>query len=219
MELSANPYSAPNLSPNYSSGSNSGALTAIGIVSIVMGALGFLTAEMGIAGLLAQPFMQSVQERLLRNVGPADEQFQAQQRMQQDIVAATQRFLVPQLVAVTIKFFAELALIVAGICVLRRRLHSFTVAAVVVAMCSDAFSFAVTTFIQLQMAPVMQKNFEIMMEQQPNRPKGIDPSIFLKLGTFVAVGMGAAWLLMKLGFFGWSFFYLRRDSIRYQFPT
>ena len=195
---------------------NSSRFTAIGWIGIVMGGLGLVTSEFGMANFVIQPMLLEFQKSMLKALPPA--QRDAQIQMQEDIVAAMSDSFIPQMANNILKFVLEIGLIVGSIFVLKRRMRSFAVWAFVGAIVSDLCSGALQIYLQLQMSTVMSKGMQEMMQAQGNA-NGPDMSGFARMMTIVGAAFGVVIMLGKVGFYAWAISFLNRDSTRQEFEA
>lgn len=201
-----NPYASMSGPPTPAAKTSSGAITAIGVISILLASLGLLTAEFGIVALAAQPLIQDLQEQAMKSA-PQDVR-ESQMRMQTEINAQMKQYMVPQIVNLVMKLVVEVLLLIAGILVLKRSGSPFVSVGFVAAIIGDLISFGVQTFVQMSMAPAIQKQMEAAMKQGGGN--GPDVSGLMRIGTMIGLAFGLLFVLAKIGFYAWSLTYTRK---------
>jgi len=194
------------------------ALKVVCVTAIVLGSLLSCTGLLGVGGLAMQGVMANQQERALAELegDPAQGGFLAFNQQLQDL----QRRWLP--VSATLAFghiVIAVALIVGGALTLALKPGGRSLLMTTLGL-GAVFELARTGFesyLAVQTQEVMQR---MTLAAGPDPGSGGSPPGMPDVGMFMAVGMGVSlamagcWGLLKIAFYLWSLFYLRKPGTR-----
>ncbi len=193
------------------------ALTVICVIGLCLAGLGVFSALAGCLGLIAQPalnkFVMDMQQGL-----PA-QQMQAQQAMQQEIVAVQRKWM-PLLIGQYGLHVVTVVLLFIG-CVkglkLGRNGHKWLFAAMISAIVLEVLRLIPAIGMQREIQAVMANYMNQMMAAGPGAPppavRGMMQEM-MSIGTGVGIVFTFGWALLKLGFYGWSAWYARKPEVQ-----
>lgn len=193
-----------------------GGLTAICVVAIVLGVMGFMSSSMKGVNLLFGKKLQN----LVSSVGgmPNKKMVEAQEELNDAIWEITDRFLIPNVLLALAQFALAIALIFGGLKAMKLRAIGRKV---LVVTCSFVVFFEIAqlvvgSMIQIQMMPVMEVHMSRVMEAVPGDNPGGDKfaQSVAKFSMIAGFVMAGGWALIKLVFLGVSIWYLRIQRIR-----
>ncbi len=207
-----NPYksSAPSFVPP--APTRPGGVTAIGVLSIVLGAMGLLGGCAGSVGLFINPMMQGALQP-----GPnANSIEKAQADMNAQINAVSQRYIVPNVVLMVGVLVLGSALLWGGIQLLRTRPGAPTwlfytfMALIVFELLRTVFYI----FVQLQLLPVVEEFAQRIGRDAPGNPAMGDTMVtVMRASMYVGIVIGVGWPLIKVIVYGLSMRYLAKPEI------
>jgi len=198
-----------------------GGLTAICVIAIVLGTMGFMSSGLKGVNLV---FGRQLQQ-LVSSVGgmPNKKMKEAQDKLNEAIWEVNDRFLIPTILLTAAQFTLAMALIFGGLKALRLQAVGRKV---LVMACSFVVVFEIAqmgmfAMMQIQMMPIMEVHMSRVMEAAPgNNPAGqkFGQSIarFSLIAGFIMQG---GWMLVKLFFLGFSIWYLRTQRTRALFQS
>jgi hypothetical protein len=206
------PYDMPNLPPK-----KPGALTAVGVVGIVMGILGLGAACLVLVGLPLQAQMQGT----FNPVPPpnAPPVMRLQYEMNVEMQAIQDRYMVPNMVFGGLHLLLAAGMIIGGILVLKtnpagRTLLMYTLLAVIV---FELVRAAVGLMAQLEIMPITTMYMERIM-REAGGPGGNNATAqmfarIMKGATIFGMVMALMWPLAKIIIYGISARYLASDQV------
>jgi ABC-type dipeptide/oligopeptide/nickel transport system permease component len=206
MPMSDNPFATP---PNVESAKpvalkkTPGALTAILIICLVLGILGFLGSCMTGAMLGAQGRLNQLQQ------GGGARQQAIQQKME-DI--QKQQFW-PTLLVAAGNFIVAPLLAVGAIGGLNRKnwSHKILSIALILAVANTVFKTVMTVISQMAVMGPMQE----MMEGQMGNQQGAEfAEGVMQISMIVGIAFAAIWALMLIGFYAWAWTYLQKEHVK-----
>lgn len=187
-----------------------GALTALLIISLILGILGIFGSCVGVAGLAMQSQINALQAQ---GAGEAELKFQQQM---QDI--QNQQF-VPNAVMLALNFVVAPLLTIGGIGGLMKK--SWTPKILGIGLLLAAiFVFIrtiMTIYIQLSMKDAMAKMMDEMMRQQGNGEAAGMASAGMNIFMGVGIAITVLWALVLIGFYLWGWTYIRKDKVKAYF--
>jgi len=199
-------------------GGISGWLKAICVIAIILGALGLLSALMGIVGLV---FGEQIQGAFAPGAQPGvpQEMVDAQKQMQAELQAVQDRFWMANAALTSVHILIASMLLVGGIQCLRRASSGRRV---LFAGCCAAIVFEIArgivqAFVQMETASVTTRSMQRMMEatgaQAP--PEATEfVMIFTKVGIVIGAAVFLALIIAKLVFYVLSIRYLSKPTVR-----
>ena len=215
--MSNNPFASPQpVSAEYETAARRkapGALTAILIICLVLGILGLLESCFGGAALA---FQTQINEFQAKNPDPIAK------KMQQEIEGVQQEQFVPNLIMIGLNFIVAPLLVTGAIGGLNRKTwgYRFLSAGLLLAVFYVVVRVVLTIIIQLATMGTMTKAMQDGMRQQggANAAQGAEiVGTAMQVGIYVAIGVSVLWGLIQLGFYFWSWTYLRKDQTRSYF--
>lgn len=190
-------------------------LSAVCVISVVLGVSGLLSALSSLAALVFQDQMQSF-FAALNPPGTSSEMADLQNQMQSDMKAVTDQFRPVNYVLVPLHFIITSALLYGGLRALQ--LHPSS-RQVLVAACGAAFAFDVIRGI---LGVVVQLKTTRIVSEYMDRMAGESDRFMTTIMT-VSVGIGIVLglivILAKLLFYGLSVVYLRKPHVRELFQA
>jgi hypothetical protein len=194
-----------------------GRLKAIAIIGIVLGALGVFSAMAGLFGLVIGSKLQAALTPASQP-GMPDEAISVQQDMQRELQAVQDRFWVANWGLVSTQFVCAISLLVGGILCLKRA----PVGRLVLTLaCSLAIAFeliraVVTTLVQMQTMAITTMYMERLM-QSSGGPGAEQMASFMasatKIGAIFGMLFAGAIVLVKLIYYGYSVYFLRKEEV------
>ena len=206
-------------------GRRPGGLTAICVITLVLGGLGLIASLVGLAALAAQDQIQKTfavksQPGMPENFAKTQQEMQAKmQTVQKPYRGVSMGLLATNIVLAS-------CLIVGGIMVLRFHPKgcSLLVGAFVVAIAFETARTIVGVAMQLDTAAVMSQTMVRMAEASPSSggSGGVQAAetiaMITRIGVFVGMAFTVVFGLAKIIFYIIGFRYLRRPTIRALFP-
>lgn len=184
-----------------------GILTAIAIIGIVLGSCGVLGSLGGLAGILLQDRLSSVQ------TGAALPQEQRQLLEQTNELNRAYR--VPTTIATLANLVASTLLIVGGALTLARKAVALGLMmnTVIAALVVDLFSAGFTVFMQIKLRPLTE---EMMRSAAADLPPGADAAMGSVMSAAVWVGavFTVFWLLCKLAYYIVAMVALKKPAVK-----
>ena len=196
---------------------------------IVLGSLGLLTGLMGIAGQLFNAGVQSSMEEFMNAMqkGVPNKTIEIQRKMQAEMMAVQQRYLVMNLIFLGMQLFVAATLVAGGILALRMKPNGrkLLIAAMSAAVVFELVRLPPTIMMQWESSKVMQPFMdEMMAASSPQGGGGMTPAqkrtfqtimrssmmFGVLFGVAMALGMAAA----KVAFYGCGIWILRKPNIR-----
>ena len=199
-------------------GGRPGALTAVCVIAIVLGALGLFGALISCGGLAFRGRMQ----QLVTMGGPpgaGDEAAEIQQ-MQDDIAAVQGKYLAFNVGFVAAHFVVAASLLAGGILTLAMRPAGRTV---LVSVCGAAIVFELVravfqTIVQMETAAVMTPHFEELMAKGGGGGPSADLMVnAMRVGVFIGLALGIGFVLAKIVYYSISLVYLRKPHVKARF--
>lgn len=197
----------------------SGQLLAIGIIGLLLGALGGCVGLSTIATSAAPGTMQQVQRTQLETqYRDRPDLLQRQLELQEDLQAATDRWVPLSVAHQSLNAVASIALMIACILLFlwHRRAPGLFLAAASASLVIDLLGVGATIVMQLALRDAMRTYLTATATADPNMPPGMGDL----MGSFAQASVGAS-LCLGIGFFGiksayyiWGILYVRKESTR-----
>ncbi len=210
--MSDNPFAAPipNAGAKPVIKKAPGALTAVLIISLVLGILGLLGSCAGAGGLAFQSSIQEMQAQAQSDP--------ASVAMQKEMNAVQKKQLIPNLIMIGLNFIVAPLLIFGAIGGLNRKQwgHKILGIGLMLAILYTVIKTVLTAIMQLQMIGPMQKGMEQGMA-------GTDPAAaemaanVAGVAIYVAIGFSVFWAFVLLAFYIWGWTYIRKEPVRQYF--
>jgi hypothetical protein len=190
---------------------------AICVIAVVLGALGFLSALGGIAGLA---FSKQIQTAFSPSNPPGVPQrmVESQKQMQRDLQAIQDRFWPVNAVLVSAQLLLAVGLLFGGIQGLRRVPPARRI---LIGTCSAAIVFEVVravvqTILQVQTMSATMHHMQQMMQSSGDAPPGaMDLAMTISRGAMVVgILFALGIVLLKLVYYGLSVWYLRKPEVQ-----
>jgi hypothetical protein len=222
MNTPLDPYRPPQNSTAASApprtGGRPGALTAICVIAIVLGAMGLLGALVGCGNLVLGAQIQQVFSSSTSPV--ADDQVDQIQEMKEEMIAVQGNYVAFNVFFVSLGFFVAAALLTGGSMALSLRPAGRTLLA---AACAAAVVFellraVLDTIVKMEMFAVMTQHFEELIGQGGGAAGG-NPELVIKTVAYVGLALGLGFALTKVVFYLISFVYLRKPQVRARFEA
>jgi hypothetical protein len=196
-----------------------GGLTAICVIAIVLGVMGFMSSGMkGVNLVFGKQF-----QKLVAGVSgtPNKEMAEAQEELNEAMWELSDRFLIPNILLASTQFALAIALTFGGLKAMKLQAIGRKVLVV-------AFSFVVVfeiaqlglfAMIQIQMMPLMDIHMSRVLEAAPGNNPGSEKfaQSIAKYSLIAGFIMQGGWMLVKLVFLGIAIWYLRTQRIRFLF--
>jgi hypothetical protein len=203
-----------------------GGLTAVCVISIVLGALGLGGSLFSLVCIVGQSTLQNVFKenafKMPRQPGMPDGPFQAQEEMQKKIEEMTRRYQGINIGVVLLNLVISAGLLVGGIMGLKMvpKARVWLVTVLAAAILFEIIAAVIAIFIQIEMASFMSGSMSKIISSMPKGgPQGGNAiETFGKIFMFVGIAFSVGWALAKIIFYGFSVLYLRRPNIRQLFP-
>jgi hypothetical protein len=215
------PYSAELAPP---AGYRPGGLTAVCIIAIVLGILGFGTGAISLASNLASNQIQKLQTKW-GTAGAPPGMRDVQAEMNAKTMAIVNRFRLVNLFIALSQLILTAALVIGGIRALKLNEMGRKILCVA---CGLAILFEVTravptVFMQLENMALMEDYIPRMMEASTPGSQGAQVAEFGRMMARFSMIMGwvvlFGWLFLKLAFFGSAFYYLRGPKTKALYAT
>jgi hypothetical protein len=213
--MSDNPFAAPNPSEGKSPqtrGKAPGALTAILVICLIMGIMGLLGSCMGGVALGVQNSLQ------LQGANMGDP---AQQAIQEKMQEMQSQQFIPNVIMIGLNFIVAPLLIIGAIGCLSRKAwgHGLLVKGLLVAVFYVVVKTVLTIVIQVATMGSVGEVMQEAMAQQGGAPPQAAEMMggAMKIGMVVAIVFAVGWALLQLGFYIWSWTYLRKDEVQRYF--
>ncbi len=201
-----------------------GGLKAICIIAIVLGSLGAMAALLSGVGLVVGQQAQAALNP--SQPGTSAEMEELQQKMQTEINAIANKYIVANTAAALMHLFTAVLLLSGAIMTLRRTalgasLLTFGSAASILYVVGYGI---LNILIQLQTVPVIESFMgELVAETGEQAGQNADALAmmpkFLMIGVFIALAFSVLFALVKITFYLITIFYLRKPQIRALFQT
>jgi hypothetical protein len=193
--------------------SRPGGVTALGVLTIVLGVLGVLGALMAIFGLLFQRQMQSA----LAGLQPDAEAARVQGEIAEEAEEMMRQHLVRNWVLTVVRLNVATALLLGGIWSLRLKpIGRLTLlAAFGVGIPFEAFQLWPAWEAREVSAQTFDRTMQAQQQGKPNAPPGLDAAMKMVgqvIGTMQLV-VAAGMFLAKSGFYGFGLWYLTRPRV------
>jgi hypothetical protein len=222
--MSNNPYadfSPAHARPVSGAPSRPGALTAVAVIALVLGILGFFSSCLAVVMLPMQTQFQAALGGIAP--GPSASPIERQQyEMQVALAAMNQEYIVPQMVIAAAHIILAACMIIGATLVLRgrERGRAFLIYTVLIVIVFELLRTAFAVFLQLQMLPVYDEFVNRMAREAT--ASSADQTILwitrMMKGVMLAVVVFAvAWPLAKIIIYGLSARYLSGDVAREYF--
>lgn len=208
----------PFASPQPVSGDNSlpskqkapGALMAILIICLVLGILGLLGSCFGGVALAFQTQINQLQAN---NPDPIAKKMQAEMQEVQ------QQQFIPNLIMIGLNFIVAPLLITGAIGGLNRKpwAYKFLTVGLLLAVFYVVVRAVLTITIQLATMGTVTKAMQEGIQQQggANAAQGAEfAGNLMQFGIYAVIAVSVLWSLLQLGFYIWSWTYLRKDQTR-----
>jgi hypothetical protein len=215
------PYAAERAPP---AGYRPGGLTAVCIIAIVLGGLGFLTGSLTLVTQAASNQVQQLQAQW-GAVGATPQVRDVQAEMNAKSVAIMNRFRLVNVILGLLLLVVAAALVIGGTRTLRLNEKGRKILRAACAM-AIAFEIARTVpavLMQLENMALMEDYLPRVMEASVPGGQSQQVVEFAKMMTRFSLIMGwvilFGWLFMKLAFYGSSFYYLGRPKTKALFAV
>lgn len=203
-------------------------LKVVCIGCIVLGSLGLLTGLIGIAGQLFNASVQSSMEKFMGAMqqGAPNKTLEIQRKMQAEIGAVQQRYLVMNLILLGVQLFVAALLLVGGIQALRMKPvgHKLLIAAMSAAVVFELVRLPPTIIMQWESSKIMQPFMDEMMAGSGPQGGGMTPAqkrtfqtimrSSMMFGVLFGVAMALGMAAVKIAFYGCGIWILRKPHIR-----
>ncbi len=209
--MSDNPFAAP--TPNTGAKpvikKAPGGLTAVLIISLVLGILGLLGSCAGAGGLAFQSKIQEMQA----------EMDPGQAAMQEELAKVQNKQLIPNLIMLGLNFIVAPLLIFGAIGGLNRKQwgHKILGIGLLLAAFLAVLKTVLTAIMQLQMIEPMQKGMAQGMPGNADPAAAEMAASFAGIAIYVAIGFSVFWAIALLVFYLWGWTYLRKEPVRQYF--
>jgi hypothetical protein len=193
-----------------------GGLTAICVIAVVLGAMGFMSSGMKGVNLVFGKQLQA----MFAGMGgmPNQKMADAQQEMNDAMWEVTDRFWIPNVVLACAQFALAIALLFGGLKALKlqARGRKVLLAALVCVVVFEFAQLGVNSLMQIQMMPIMETYMPRMMESAPGNNAGGEEMArtFAKFSLIAGLIMQGGWMLVKMVFLAVAIWYLNRQRIR-----
>ena len=191
-----------------------GWLTAIAIVVVVIGVLGLLACGTKFLNLAFGRQMQ----QMFAGIGAPNEQMRkAQEEMNAAIMGVADRFFVPNVILATSQFFLSIALIFGGIKSLKLDALGRKVLLIALALLLfyEIGNLVTQILTQLGMMPIMQLYMPRMMTVPGQENAGAQRfgTAIAKFSMVAGIVMQSGWTLVKMVFYGFAIYFLRKPNV------
>lgn len=212
--MTDNPFASPQpVSGDYSLPSKQkapGALMAILIICLVLGILGLMGSCFGGVALA---FQTQINELQANNPDPIAK------KMQAELKEVQQQQFIPNLIMIGLNFIVAPLLITGAIGGLNRKTwgYKFLNVGLILAVFYVVVRAVLTIIIQLAtMGPVTKVMQEGIQKQGgANAAQGAEfAGNLMQVGIYAVIAVSVLWALLQLGFYIWSWTYLRKDQTR-----
>lgn len=193
-------------------------LQTICIIAIVLGALGFFAIGIGIVGAVMS---DAIQKMATMGMPANSPQAQQQIKLQKDINAVTDKWAPVNYALFAVQFVVVGCLIVGGVKAFRLQPsgHRLLLMAFLIAIAFELMRLIPTISIQMATADIMEEFMaDAMKASSGGRP--LPPGAakmtqtIMKGSVFIGIAFVVAWVLLKLGFYGYGTYYLRQPRTR-----
>jgi hypothetical protein len=218
------PYRSPSLPEGPYAGRSAsnrpGWLTALCVVCVVLGALGLMNALMGTAGALAGPYLQAlIQPKPSPSMPP--EMQQAQQDLQDELQAVQDRYFVPLVAWIALRFIAALLLLIGGLqCLsLRESGRKLLIAACAVAIGFELSHAILQSIVNMENLAAFNSFGDTFLQSMPEGSQaspGMQNAMRSLLRGTIIAGLVVFYLLvlLKVGLYLFGMIYLQKLHIR-----
>jgi hypothetical protein len=189
-----------------------GALTAIGVMGVVLGILGLMTACIAVVALPFQSKLQTAFNQSSPNDPPA---VKIQQEMNAAMAAVQDKYFLPNMTFSVLHLVLATCMLIGGILVLRGRPagRSLMIYVLLAAIAFEVLRTAFAVMVQLEVMPITSEFMEKMMKEAgPNGPGRAIARMVSGLSIFGII-MGLIWPLGKIIVYGLSARYLASKPI------
>lgn len=197
-------------------GRRPGVLTALAIISIVLGALITLNGFWQVVSLAFQEPLQNMNLMFMEQPGVPEETVQRQREMMEASFAVQREWKPFNWAMSPVSFLFGIVLIIGGALCVRvnpagRRLLATA--------CAFGIIFGIVrevggVMMQLQMSQVVQDHMVAMMDQAGDEQAESIMSGMMGATMALTVAFSGGWLLVKLGIYVWGLVYLTRSGTR-----
>jgi len=192
-----------------------GVLTAVCVIAILVGLLGVLS---GISKLFNALFGARMQQMFAGFGAVNAEMREAQERMYATLTAAMEPFLIPNLILAVAQLLLCGVLVYGAAKTLKlqeqgRRILATTAALLLL---FEVGQGVVQGLMQMRMMPVMERHMSDVMQATPGAAPGAGKlgQALGRVSIVAGLVFQIAWMLIKLGYYGFTVRYLRRDRVR-----
>jgi hypothetical protein len=194
-----------------------GRLKAVAIIAIVLGSLGLFSAMAGLAGLVIGSKLQAALTPTAQP-GMPDDAVTVQQDMQRELQGVQDRFWVANWGLVSAQFLCTVSLLAGGTLCLKRASAGRVI---LMLACSLAIAFeliraVITTMVQMQTMAITTVYMERLM-QASGGPGAEQMAGFVANATKIGAVMGmvftGALVLVKLIYYSYSVYFLRKEEV------
>lgn len=226
------PYLSPAVpdvpyAPSGGSNHRPGWLTALCVVSIVIGVLGGMNGLFGLIGVLAGPSLQAMfMPQAQAGPGAANEMEKIQQQFQAEMAQVQNKYFVALLVATLARIVVAAALLVGGVMSLNLKPNGRTI---LLLACGAGILYELgvgvllQSLINMEMSAAMNSFFESLIETLPKaQGGGPPPEIVLNImkGSIIfGFAIQYVFAAIKIAFYLWGLIYLQREAIRALFDA
>ena len=199
-------------------------LTAVCVISIIVGALGVLGAlqTLGAAafqGAMQKSFSMPSQPGMSKDFAKVQK---AQEEMQREIQAVSHKYLPFTCTAAVVNMAISVCLLVGGIMLMKMnpKVRTFMIAVFAVGIVYVMINSVIVVFVQLDMGAVMARVMpQMMVAAGPKGEPGAEQgAAFMataaKIGIYIGIAITLAWALFNLIFYAVGARYLSRPNIR-----
>ena len=195
-----------------------GMLQAICIIAIVLGALGSFSVLGGVVG----PFVnEAIQKMVAANMRPGSPQAKQQAQQQREIQAVADKWAPVNYALLAVLVVVVGCLIVGGVKAFRLQPsgHRLLLMAFLIAIAFELMRLFPTINILIDTFDVMEQSMaDSMKANSGGRP--IPPAAarmsktIMKGSIYLGIAFAVGWVLLKVGFYGFGAYYMRKPHIR-----
>lgn len=197
-------------------GRRPGALTALAIISIVLGALITLNGFWQVATLAFQEPLQNMNLMFMEQPGVPEETIERQREMMEASFAVQREWRPFNWAMSPVSFLFGIVLIIGGSLCVRVNPAGRKLLA---AACGFGIIFGIVrevgaVMMQLQISQVVQDHMTAMVDQSGDEQAEAIMSGMMGATMAITVAFGGGWLLVKLGIYIWGLVYLSLRGTR-----
>jgi hypothetical protein len=195
-----------------------GMLQAICIIAIVLGALGSFSVLGGVVG----PFVnEAIQKMVAANMRPGSPQAKQQAQQQREIQAVADKWAPVNYALLAVLVVVVGCLIVGGVKAFRLQPsgHRLLLMAFLITIAFELMRLVPTISILVDTFDVMEQSMaDSMKANSGGRP--IPPAAarmsktIMKGSIYLGIAFAVGWVLLKVGFYGFGAYYMRKPHIR-----